>query len=286
MSWFNFHTHGQFCDGKGAPRDYIEEAINQNMHALGFSSHGPMPLPINWVMENDKLPDYLSELKFLKNEFKNQLQIYIGLEIDYIPGIIGANFDFINTLNLDYTIGAIHFAGFDKENHPWQLDSNAVIFEQGLKEVYGGDIQVLVEKYYRLISEMALKENPDIIAHLDLIKKNNPKEKYFSEDESWYRDAVIDTLKTISESRSIIEVNTGGLARKRCDALYPSNWILEIIRDMKIPITLSSDAHQPSFLTAGFKNASEVLLDIGFKELSIFNGDKWQAQAFSKEGIS
>ncbi|MCP4631861.1 MAG: histidinol-phosphatase HisJ family protein, partial [candidate division Zixibacteria bacterium] len=171
MSWFNFHTHGQFCDGKGAPRDFIEEAINQNMRALGFSSHGPMPLPINWVMENDKLPEYLSELKSLKEEFKNQLPVYIGLEIDYIPGIIGANSDFINALSLDYTIGAIHFAGFDKENNPWQLDSNTVIFEQGLKEIYNGDIRVLVEMYYHLISEMASNEKPVIIAHLDLIKK-------------------------------------------------------------------------------------------------------------------
>ncbi|MCP4633792.1 MAG: hypothetical protein GY855_12770 [candidate division Zixibacteria bacterium] len=155
-----------------------------------------------------------------------------------------------------------------------------------MKEIYNGDIRVLVEMYYHLISEMASNEKPVIIAHLDLIKKNNPKDKYFSEEESWYRDAVMDTLKTISESGSIIEVNTGGLARKRCDALYPSDWILEIIRNMKIPITLSSDAHQPSFLTAGFKDASEVLLDIGFKELSVFDGDKWQARAFTKEGIS
>jgi histidinol-phosphatase (PHP family) len=285
MSWFNFHTHGQFCDGKGTPREYIEEALNQNMLALGFSSHGPMPLPIKWVMQNAKLPDYLSELRSLKNEYRNQIPIYIGLEIDYIPGVIGTNSKSIRELNLDYTIGAIHFAGLDNSYMPWQIDSNAQVFEKGLREIYNGNIRELVEKYYSLISAMATDEKPDIIAHLDLIKKNNPNEKYFSEEESWYRDAVAGALKSISEAGNIIEVNTGGLTRKRCDALYPSNWILEIIRDMKIPITLSADAHQPSFLTAGFEDAAGVLLDIGFKELSFFNGESWQSRSFNKGGL-
>ncbi|MCX7766895.1 MAG: histidinol phosphate phosphatase, partial [Candidatus Sumerlaeia bacterium] len=128
-------------------------------------------------------------------------------------------------------------------------------------------------------------ECPDIIGHLDLIKKNNKQDKFFSETEGWYKEIVMRTLKTIAGSKAIIEVNTGGLTRKRCDALYPSLWILENILKLNIPITLNSDAHNPNELIGHFKETAEVLKNIGFKHIYVLTDEGWKACNFSVTGL-
>ena len=45
---------------------------------------------------------------------------------------------------------------------------------------------------------------------------------------------------------------------------------------MKIPITISSDAHKPSELTSYFPETISILKDIGFSELTIFDGKDWK----------
>ena len=43
---------------------------------------------------------------------------------------------------------------------------------------------------------MMLTQKPDIIGHFDKIKMHN-QDRYFSEDEPWYRDLVMELLDTI-----------------------------------------------------------------------------------------
>jgi histidinol-phosphatase (PHP family) len=65
----------------------------------------------------------------------------------------------------------------------------------------------------------------------------------------------------------VIEVNTRGIYKKRSEALFPGKEILKKIRNLKIPITLSSDAHKPSELSLYFPEAKKILASIGFKTL-------------------
>jgi histidinol-phosphatase (PHP family) len=68
-----------------------------------------------------------------------------------------------------------------------------------------------------------------------------------------------------------VEVNTRGLYKKRSDTFFPGTAILGQIHHLKIPVTLSSDAHQPKELDGYFPEAIQVLKEIGFKELVYFN---------------
>lgn len=126
--------------------------------------------------------------------------------------------------------------------------------------------------------EMVASQKPDIIAHLDKIKMHN-KNRYFSEEESWYKDLVWKTLKFISsESDCIVEVNTRGLYKQRSDTYFPSPAVLEQIHHLKIPVTISTDAHHPDELGLFFIEAVTMLKEIGFRELVFFDGKTRQKQ--------
>ncbi len=285
MPWVNFHTHSAFDDGNVVLEEYVKEALKQNVAILGFSSHNPLPFSVDWVLKKEDYEKYCKTVRNLSEKYKDKIRILLGLEMDFLPSIKSFYKEGIDLSALDFHIGSVHFVNFFEDNKGWAIDESQEDFEKGLDEIYGGDIKKVVEDYYKLIREMLKLENPDIVAHLDLIKMHNKNEKYFSEEENWYRQAVLDTLKVVAKSHSILEVNTGGIARGKIDSLYPSNWIIEEAYNMRIPITISSDAHKPEQITAKFKEAALLLNSIGYKEVYILHKKTWAPHPFSVEGI-
>ena len=92
MNWTNFHTHSHYCDGEGNLEDYIRKAIDKKMFAIGFSSHAPVDFKSYWHMEKTRLDEYLKEISDLQDKYSKDIRIYSGLEVDYIPGIIGPEY--------------------------------------------------------------------------------------------------------------------------------------------------------------------------------------------------
>jgi len=78
------------------------------------------------------------------------------------------------------------------------------------------------------------------------------RNRYFSEESDWYVELIDETLGLIRENQCVVEVNTRGMYKKRSESLFPGPAILEKILELKIPITLSSDAHKPNELFAAF----------------------------------
>jgi histidinol-phosphatase (PHP family) len=122
---------------------------------------------------------------------------------------------------------------------------------------------------------MILTQKPDIIGHLDKIKMHN-RNRYFQEDENWYVQLVDETLDLIKANQCVVEVNTRGIYKKRSDSLYPGPEILKKINAMKIPVTISSDAHKPNELSLYFEETKRLLSEMGFKSLSLITTDGWK----------
>ncbi len=285
MSWVNFHTHCSFDDGNVALEGYVKEALKQNVAILGFSSHNPLPFSVDWVLKRKDYKKYCKTIRKLSEKYEDQIRILLGLEMDFLSNLNSFYKKGINLSDLDYIIGSVHFVNFFDKNKGWAIDESEEEFEKGLDEIYKGNIKKVVKDYFKLIRDMLKLENPDILAHLDLVKMNNKDEKYFSEGENWYREEVLKTLKAVAKSSAILEVNTGGIARGKIDSLYPSNWIIEEAYNMRIPITLSSDAHRPEQITAKFKEAAVLLNSIGYKEVYILHKKTWAPHPISVEGV-
>jgi histidinol-phosphatase (PHP family) len=165
--WSNFHTHTNYCDGKGSFTDFIN--INQTK-SLGFSSHAPLPFSAGWAMRTERLPDYVNELQKLKAQEKS-IELYTGLEVDYIPGIIAPT-DFNE---LDYTIGSIHFVDILPDGRPWEIDGPHTPFLEGLDIIFKNKPREAWGRYFELTREMIRQAPPTILGHLDKMKIQNPK---------------------------------------------------------------------------------------------------------------
>ncbi len=285
MSWTNYHSHCNFCDGSDEAKVYAEAAAEQGMLAYGFSSHVPMPFFCAWSMKAENLAVYAEEIERLKLEYHGRLQIYRSLEIDYIPGLIGPETSFIKEANLDYTIGSIHFVDSFEDGTHWEIDGTSAIFEDGLQKIFAGDIQNAVTRYYDLTRMMVREECPDVIGHIDKIKMQNPDNKYFSEDAEWYKDEVLRTLDVIAGTKAIIEVNTRGLYKKKTTETYPRKWMLTEILKRKIPVMINSDSHHPKEITSEFETTAALLKEVGFETVKSFVDNKWQDFKFDKNGL-
>jgi len=281
----NYHAHCHYCDGKYAPEAYLKEAIRQGFVAYGFSSHAPLPFENEWSMRLDQVQNYLDEIGELQQKYGASLQIYKGMEVDFIPHVISPQADFIQNLNLDYTIGSIHFVNSFSDGRLWEIDGSYKTFQKGLHTIFDNDITAVIHRYFELTRQMLLEAQPDILGHLDKIKIQHPNRKFYEPSNVFYRKEVEKTLEVIKETGVIVEVNTRGVYKKWSIEPYPSYWILERLYQMDIPIMLNSDAHHPREIAEGFSETMKMLYEIGFRELQVLWDNEWEAFPFTPHEI-
>lgn len=271
-SWkHTLHTHSSFCDGKQAPEKYVASALDKQMEVLGFSSHAPIPYPpgadtlnVFWCLKTNDIWSYTETINNLKTIHAGKLDIRLGLEIDYIPHVMGPNHPVFRAMQLDYCIGSVHAAGTNPDGTIWTVDCEPDKFIEGINRMFGGSVERAANEYFRRIREMVVEQPPDIIGHIDLFKKNNTSLDFLDESARWYRNAVYETLDTVAASDCIIELNTGGMARGYVDQPYPSLFVLKRCRELHIPVMINSDAHHPDAVMAKFDYAIELLRQAGF----------------------
>lgn len=267
----NYHSHSHYCDGKGSLEEQVQGALAQGLRAFGFSSHCPVPFENKWSMKTERLADYLAETNALKAKYEGKIELYTGLEVDFIPEMVGLK-DFSM---LDYCVGSVHYVGLNQFGQPWEIDGSSVEFLECLDTLYGGDIRVVIQKYYSIIRQMIETDPPQIMGHLDKIKMHNAARSLFDESESWYVAEVEQTLQTIFKAGIIVEINTRGNYKRSLD-LYPSPWIIKRMKELHIPICINSDSHRPEEITASFPLAFDTARAAGYTHQRILLEGKWQ----------
>ncbi len=275
MKLFNLHTHTTYSDGHAKPEAFILEAIRQNFDVLGFSEHAPVPMENGFAIDESRLDEYAKEISFLKNKYQEEIEIYTSFEFDYIPGVTRDFEEYAKQCAIDYAIGSVHLVKNGSGNHLWFIDGPRIAtYDEGLKNTFGGDIHRAVKAYYHQINEMISTQEFEIIGHLDKIKMHN-NDRYFKTDEKWYQGLVMECLNLIKQQDIIVEVNTRGIYKKRSETLFPGISILKKIKEMNIPLSISSDAHQPADLSKYFPETIGILKKLGFKHVKCYQNDRW-----------
>ncbi|WP_430931297.1 histidinol-phosphatase [Saccharicrinis sp. 156] len=283
MSWTNYHGHCKFCDGHGQIEEYIQQAIKNNMKAIGISCHAPVPFDCFWTMKPDDVDDYLQQIQELKLKYQSNIHVYTSLEIDYIPGITGPDHPILSDINLDYKIGSIHFVDKFKNGTPWPIDGSFDEFTKGLDEIYNGDIKTAVQRFFQLNREMINTQSFDIIGHFDKIKMHNVTKPLFDENADWYLREVNDTLDCIASKNIIVEINTK--LYERNGLLFPGVELFPKLLEKEISVTINSDAHYPDKLEIGYEYVAGELRKAGFKTLKEFVNGNWTDVEFNKYGL-
>ena len=303
MQNFNLHTHSVYSDGKSQPREIVEEAIRQGLTTLGFSEHSPLPFDNTFSVKSADMPRYVAEIAQLKEEFKDKIDLYCGLEADYLTGVSEPFAVTKEKYHLDYLIGGVHLVidpalrqaqGPEKikvvepvepptqtisPDEIWFIDGPKwEVYDEGLQKFFDGDIRRAVRRFFEQSNEMIENEQFDIIAHFDKIKMHN-RDRYFHEDEPWYRKLALETLDLIHEKGLVMEINTRGIYKKRYNGFYPSPWLMEEACKMGVPAIISADAHHFSEITLEFDAAEEALKRAGYRSVVNFKDGRWVEKA-------
>lgn len=277
LHYQNLHTHTHFSDGSDAPEKYIDAAIARGLTSIGFSDHSPLPFENTFALRENQVGEYCEKVKSetVKGE-KSGIEVFLGMEVDFIPGMGWSFAHFRETCGLDYLIGSVHLVRNGESDDLWFIDGpDPATYDDGLNQLFGGDIRKGVAAYYRQINEMLTTNRMEIIGHFDKIKMHN-RGRLFSEDEPWYLSLIDETLALVKDAGVVVEVNTRGIYKKRSETTFPGPAVLKKILALGIPVTISSDAHRPAEISNLFTETAIMLHEIGFREVMEMRSGGWR----------
>ena len=210
------------------------------------------------ITEHDRYLDDIDLAAFQEaRELSHDVELRLGIEIDFVPGKVEEMDRFATELPYDYVIGSVHRVAGKEVDHPDH------------KEIYERwDTYDLYEAYYENVRKAALSGRFDVLGHPDLIKIF----RRFPERD--ITNVLDETADAVAESGIVVDVNAAGL-RKPIGEVYPSRDFLEMFHRRGVPIILSSDAHAPNEVAAGYDKSLELVRDVGYREVVTFkNGER------------
>lgn len=234
-------AHGEFRHSKEDMWPFIRQAEERGLSILGFAEH-------DWFIESIGF-DLIKSL-----EAETSVALKIGLEVDHKPGRDIA--EIIRDYTFDYLIGSIHEIDGFLFDHPAYID-----------RYNEWDNDQLYAAYFDLLEDLIRSNFYDIVGHFDLIKVFGcrPRRNILF--------AVSDLLQLLKSKDLVVEVNTSG-RYKPVEERYPSDEILMLCRDLKVPVTLGSDAHEPANVGRDLGSEAEALHLMGFREIVTFSRRK------------
>ena len=220
----NYHTHTTRCQhARGTEREYIENAISQGFKILGFSDHVPQPFPEDFVssirMTMDELPDYIDTLVRLRDEYKDDIRLLIGFEVEYTRKYFDRLLEILRQYPIDYIIQGQH-------NVPDELEGfyvgNRTGDEGKLRDYVDYTIEGMRTGYF------------SYLAHPDLIN-------YTGDDET-FRKHMSRIVEASVELNIPLEINMYGFLDRRN---YPCDRFFSMASEMGASFIIGCDAHFP-----------------------------------------
>jgi len=220
----NYHTHTYRCrHAVGSEEEYIRNAIDGGLKVLGFSDHTPFLFPGNYYshmrMYPDELANYAATVLSLKEKYADQIEIHLGLEVEYYPDRMEALLDMIAPFHIEYMILGQHWCG-NEQNEPYNGAATAN--------------PAHLAQYCYQVTEAMDTGLFSYLAHPDLL--------YFTGDANCYRKQVTGLCQAAKQRDIPLELNLLGIREHRH---YPRQLFWEIAGEVGCQVVLGSDAHRP-----------------------------------------
>jgi len=264
----DYHMHTPRCNhAKGTIVEYAQAAVDAGLAEIGMSDHSPMPNGFDkaWRMDESELDSFLEELEAAQQQFKGQLAIKAGLEVDYYEGAE----DYIQYLaayyDWDYLMGSVHFIG------AWGFDN-----PDEVSQFEHCDIEQTYVDYFRLVALSAASGLFDSIGHPDLIKKFGYRAPAGS---ALVLDAENKMLQAVKQADVALEISSAGL-RKPVKEIYPHPSLIERAVGLGIPFVYGSDAHAPAEVGHAMHECLQLLHRFGAMEVASFSKRQRKMVAF------
>lgn len=220
----NYHTHTTRCNhAAGTDREYVEYAIRSGIKILGFADHTPLPDSALVGMGPEDLPGYVASIAALREEFKNEIELHIGLELEYDPKRFDSQVDFLKKAGVEYLILGQHILfGYPGEPHMHIPTDDERLFDY----------------HCGLIREAMDTGKITYVAH--------PDSFHFTGSKQIYDKHIRPLCRHANRLNIPLEINLLGL---RTDRYYPREHFWQIAGEEGCQVILGCDAHEPqSFL--------------------------------------
>ena len=251
------HTHATLCDGKDPVEEMAAAAYAAGVRYYGVSchSHTPIQQDEGCVLPQD-LTAYRSRVLRLREQYDGKMEVLLGLEWDSCSDVAPEGFD--------YWIGSVHYLHPENGEY-YAVDLDREQLEICRKNAFGGEMGALVRAYFQQVAEVAAKR-PPILGHLDLITKLNRGNCLFDESAPEYQAAALEALRMVDPAATVVEINTGAMARGYRTVPYPALFLLKEWRALGGRIIVTSDAHTADGILYGYDQAIALAKEAGFTE--------------------
>lgn len=254
---YESHCHTPLCKHAfGEPDEYAAMALARGFKGITFTCHCPLPngFSASVRMHPEQFDDYVALIEATRERFAGRLDVRLGLESDYYPGVE----PWLETLHarapLSHVLGSIHY----------QIPDYRALY-------HTGNVFAYQELYFDHLARSAESGLFDTLAHPDLIKNESPCDWDFHR----IRPAIERALDRIAASGVAMELNTSGIL-KPLPEFNPSPEMLLLMRQRNIPVVIGADAHVPERVGDGYANALATLQNAGYTEVSHFIDRKRQ----------
>ncbi|MFW6244880.1 MAG: histidinol-phosphatase [Fibrobacterota bacterium] len=249
----DYHVHTSYCGhAEGSITQYVESAICKGIKEIGFADHlGRYYLNRNqrrkhwsWGMKDEDIEKYFNEVSLVRDTYKDQISIKIGLEIDYIEGAEEKAEEILKSLPFDFALASIHCLPRFGWRHIGQITEidPALIYTEYFKAA-------------RAALDCGLFQS---LAHLDFIWRYIPipskkMDTLFSEIEQ--------TVNSAAMSPTALEINTNAYTWSKIHDPQqdPFDFLLDRIAAEGKEVTVGSDAHSPVDVGNHFEEIGKLL---------------------------
>ncbi len=270
MVWFSFHGghSGEFCrHAKDGLKDVVERAITAGFTHYGLSEHAPR------FREEDLLSDetdlspsdliaafslYSREAVRLREAYDGRITLLAGFESERLPpdGWAMRMKDIRALAPFEYMVGSVH-----------DIDGMVVDYsaEQTAKiaETLGGR-EAMQLRYFQALAELVETLKPEIVGHIDLIRKFDSPVAAFSPRVFREIERVLEAAK---RAGSALDVNCGAF-RRGLGPVYPLPQILKRAKEMGVRVTLGDDSHGVATVGVGLDACLLAIAEAGYTRLS------------------
>ncbi|MGN0164638.1 MAG: histidinol-phosphatase HisJ family protein [Lachnospiraceae bacterium] len=261
----DYHVHTSFStDSDAHPREVVEAAIQQGIKDLCITDH----MDCEWPEDHNSfifdVKEYFDTLSSLRTEYKNQLNLHIGMELGLrnepdIYSLLRPHYESLSKEPFDFIIGSTHVFDYGDPYYSkfWE-DRDP---EDRINEYFEATL-FNAENY----------DSYDVYGHLDYVIRYMPDGFHY--DQNHFSELIEAILKTIIHKGKGIEINTSSLDKCLMET-NPNASVIEMYRNLGGEIiTIGSDSHSPKTLCSHFSSAADILKECGFEYYTIFRNRK------------
>lgn len=246
---YETHMHTPLCKHAfGSPYDYAMVAKARGLAGITITCHNPLPDGIapKIRMSEEEWPVYLDLVAHTRQLAAPQVDVRLGLEADYLPGLENYLEKQLGSASFDYVLGSVHWHMPEWQHRFWLSDS----------------IRQLYAAYFEQLAVAAETGLFDCLAHPDLVKNVSPSRWSFEDNQHMIEPA----LDRIAATGVALELNTSGRLKSVAE-FNPGLGMLKLMKERDIPVVVGSDAHSAERVGEGFE---EALREVGYGEVSLF----------------